>query len=481
VTLTTAQLDRACGALLATAAGDALGAGYEFGPPMPDGAPVEMAGGGSLGWAPGEWTDDTSMAVAIAEAAASGADLRSPFAQDTITARWGAWAVQARDIGMQTARVLGAVRRGTAAEALAASRDLHERTGHTAGNGSLMRTAPVALAFLGDPDGLTQAATAISALTHYDPEAGEACLLWCHAIRHAVLTGALDARAGLEWLPGHSRARWAERLHEAEHARTRDFTRNGWVVEALQAAWCAIATTAVPGDDPAAGSFRAGHLRLALEEAVRGGRDADTVAAIAGGLLGGAYGASAVPAPWRLQLHGWPGLRSRDLIALAAAAAAGKAGARPVYGGGDRPAVTVAHPDDPGLLLADVAALRDLPPAVTAVVSLCPVGQQEQEAILAQTPHWLQVMLADDDDPAENQNLDFVLDDTVSAIEGLRAGGHVVLVHCVAAYSRTPAVGALYAMRRTGASPGDAIAAMERSLPEADPADAFRAALQRAR
>ena len=92
------------------------------------------------------------------------------------------------------------------------------------------------------------------------------------------------------------RRRGHERLDEAEQARPRDFTRNGWVVEALQAAWCAIATTPVPADDPAAGAFRAGHLRLALESAVRGGRDADTVAAIAGGLLGAAYGASAVPA-----------------------------------------------------------------------------------------------------------------------------------------------------------------------------------------
>jgi ADP-ribosyl-[dinitrogen reductase] hydrolase len=77
VELTTAQRDRACGVLLATAAGDALGAGYEFGPPLPDDAPVTMRGGGACNWAPGEWTDDTAMAIAIAEVAATGADLRS--------------------------------------------------------------------------------------------------------------------------------------------------------------------------------------------------------------------------------------------------------------------------------------------------------------------------------------------------------------------------------------------------------------------
>jgi len=323
VHLTTAELDRACGVLLATAAGDALGAGYEFGPPLPPGAPVTMKGGGTFGWEPGEWTDDTAMALVIAQTAAAGADLRTARAQDEVTARWAAWAADAPDVGNQTRAVLAAAASGTAAQALAAARELHERTGHTAGNGSLMRTAPVALAYLGDPAGLTEAAAAVSALTHYDPEAGEACVLWCHAIRHAVLTGDLDARAGLDWLPGPARARWAGRLTEAAHARTRDFTRNGWVVEALQAAWCAIATTPAPADEPAAGVSRAGHLRLALEDAVRGGRDADTVAAIAGGLLGAAYGASAVPARWRLELHGWPGLRSRDLVSLAAAVAGG--------------------------------------------------------------------------------------------------------------------------------------------------------------
>jgi ADP-ribosylglycohydrolase len=204
--LTTAQLDRACGTLLATAAGDALGAGYEFGPPLPPDAPVEMKGGGSLGWAPGEWTDDTSMALVIARAAA-GPDLRTAPAQDMMTASWADWARDAPDVGTQTRAVLGAARNGTAAEALAAARDLHERTGLTAGNGSLMRTAPVALAFLDDPRGLTEAAAAVSALTHYDPEAGEACVLWCHALRHAVLTGRLDARAGLDRLPAPSRAR----------------------------------------------------------------------------------------------------------------------------------------------------------------------------------------------------------------------------------------------------------------------------------
>jgi ADP-ribosyl-[dinitrogen reductase] hydrolase len=82
------------------------------------------------------------------------------------------------------------------------------------------------------------------------------------------------------------------------------------VVHALQGAWSAIAA-ASPG--------RPGRLRLALEAAVRGGRDTDTVAAIAGGLAGAACGAGAVPAQWREKVHGWPGRRAAGLAELTAA------------------------------------------------------------------------------------------------------------------------------------------------------------------
>ena len=69
--LTTAQIDRAVGVLLGTAPGDALGAAYEFGPPRGPELEVAMVGGGAFKWEPDEWTDDTSMAVAIAEVAAT--------------------------------------------------------------------------------------------------------------------------------------------------------------------------------------------------------------------------------------------------------------------------------------------------------------------------------------------------------------------------------------------------------------------------
>ena len=75
--------DRAAGVLLASAAGDALGAGYEFSYPDPE-TTIAMIGGGPFGFAPGEWTDDTSMAVAIARVTATGADLNSV----AVSTRW---------------------------------------------------------------------------------------------------------------------------------------------------------------------------------------------------------------------------------------------------------------------------------------------------------------------------------------------------------------------------------------------------------
>jgi ADP-ribosylglycohydrolase len=307
-----ALLDRAAGVLLGMAAGDALGAPYEFGPPLPAATAVTMRGGPRHGRAAGEWTDDTAMAVAIAEVAATGADLREPAAQDRLVARWAEWVAGAPDAGAQTRAVLAAA--DSAASARGAARALHARTGRSAGNGSLMRTAPLALRHLDDVDGLVEAAGSLSALTHHDPEAGEACVLWCLAIRQAVLTGELDARIGLPHLAAPRAAVWRRRLDAAEASRPQDFPRNGWVVEALQGAWSAIATTGSGG--------RTGHLPRALEAAVRGGNDTDTVAAIAGALLGAASGASAVPDGWRAQLHGWPGLRADGLAGLARAALA---------------------------------------------------------------------------------------------------------------------------------------------------------------
>ena len=359
----------------------------------------------------------------------------------------------------------------SAQTARAESVALHKLTGRTAGNGSLMRTAPVALAYLDDEAALVEAARAVSELTHYDPDACDACVLWCLAIRHAILTGKLDVRIGLQRIPRERRDLWVSRLTVAEASKPADFTNNGWVVEALQAAWSAIVTTPIPQDDPANGLFRVDHLGLALDAAVRGGNDTDTVAAIAGGLLGAAYGASAVPADWRRLLHGWPGLATRDLAALATRIVK----ADKPFSYDIEPMAPVRHPHDGGVWLGDVAALQSLPSGVDAVVSLCRVNDNDLPAGIEQ----IDIRLIDIVDPDANPNLDFVLTDTVRLIEQLRSEGRTVLLHSVACQSRTPTVAALYGARKNGMSGWAALDEVTAVLPDAYPNTDFHAALQR--
>lgn len=181
----------------------------------------------------------------------------------------------------------------TAARARTQSERLHRNTGRTAGNGSLMRTAPVALAYLDDEAAMVEAARVISELTHWDPLAGDFRVLWCSAIRHAVLTGQIDVRVGLRHLPADRRADWAAiSIWPKPCSRPTFRTTDSW--QALQGAWSAIHHTPEPVDDPSTGRFRADRLRLALEAAVRGGRDTDT-AADRRRSARAAYGASAVP------------------------------------------------------------------------------------------------------------------------------------------------------------------------------------------
>lgn len=402
-----------------------------------------MIGGGPFGFAPGEWTDDTSMAIAIAEAVRSGADLLDEFTQDQLVARWVDWSVDAKDMGTQTRAVLGASRRlPGAAAARQHAKDVHEQAGRSAGNGSLMRTGPVALAYLNDPDRLAEAARSISGLTHYDRDAGDACVLWCLAIRHAIEHGEFDVRVGLPWLPDDQRDRWAGLITEAESRQPRDFPHNGWVVEAFQAAWSAIVTTQVPVEDPVARSYSASHLQFALEAAVRGGNDTDTVAAIAGSLLGARWGVSAVPLHWQRDLHGWPDLRYRDLIELAADR--GSEPEPPTYEALAQLRLATIHPHDPDVVMGGINAAHELPVTCDAVVSLCrsvshlvPVGLTEQR-------NHVEVWLIDKPGHDANPHVQFVLDQAARAVQDMRSEGRRVFLHCAAGQSRTPAVGAIY-------------------------------------
>jgi ADP-ribosyl-[dinitrogen reductase] hydrolase len=293
------QRDRAIGAVLASAVGDALGAPYEFKPPIPAATPVEMKGGGSFGWAPGEWTDDTSMAIPLLQSLARGKSLADEATQDEIVSAWHQWAGTAPDVGIQTRAVLAGLKAPTAAKARESAESIHRQTGRSGGNGSLMRTVPIALSALASREQTAANARVISRLTHFDEDAGDACVLWSDAIRTAILTGNCEIRDSLQLLPEARRGLWTVRIETAEAFEPVHFENNGWVVSAFQAAWSAV--------------FRADSIQDGLERAVRAGNDTDTVAAIAGGVLGAKFGFAQVPKAWVEILHGWPGVKSLDL------------------------------------------------------------------------------------------------------------------------------------------------------------------------
>ncbi len=312
--------DRAAGVLLGTAVGDALGVPYEFGTPPGPGQPAVMTGGGLGGFAPGEWSDDTAMAVAVARVAVA-ADLRSPEALDEVALGFLEWfASQPADVGIQTRAVLAAAGRRLERGAASPAEVMREEAAafavdhaHSAGNGALMRTAPVALGYPDDRAGCAEAARLVARLTHADPLAGDSCVLWTEAVRRAMTEEVIVVDEGLDLVPASRRDAWGRWLAEAVAPPLgalpgAAFRPNGYTVTALQAALASVIHT--PADDPTR------HLVEALYAAVRIGDDTDTVAAIAGGLLGARWGATAVPGAWRRQVHGWPGIRADQLVAL---------------------------------------------------------------------------------------------------------------------------------------------------------------------
>ncbi|MEU0489923.1 ADP-ribosylglycohydrolase family protein [Nocardiopsis sp. NPDC006139] len=458
-TPTAHQDDRAAGVLLAAACGDALGVPYEFRPRLTRNQTPQMIGGGLGPYAPGEYSDDTQMAVCIAQALVDTqpAAIQDHHVLNEIADNFLTWyTTGATDVGVQTSAVLGSGQDDvatpwSASVLLRESRTRWQLGRPSAGNGSLMRTAPVALYDLHDPEETAEAARLVSDLTHAAPQAGDACVIWCEGIRHAVLHADFQGvRNGVELLPEQRRAWWHTRLDEAEAQDPHTFPNNGYVVSALQAAWSAITRTPVPANNPAKGVFAADHLRLALEAAVRAGHDTDTVAAIAGALLGARWGASAVPWHWQRSVHGWPVITARDLISLGVRISHQNQPDRQGWPLAERhprnidarTPYQVAHPHDDGVILGNLP-LADLDPAdleVDAVVSLCRVGNSDF-AHIRDRDH-LQIWLVDR--PRANAHGHYTLDQAARAVHGLRQEGKRVLLHCAAGRSRTPTAAARY-------------------------------------
>ncbi len=276
---------RYLGAMLGLACGDAVGTTVEFSPRGSFAPVTDMVGGGPFGLKPGQWTDDTSMALCLAESLLS-KDAFDAADQMGRYSNWWQWGYLSStgdcfDIGMTVRDALSR---------FAASGEPYSGSIHpaTAGNGSLMRLAPVVLFAYPDTGAVLQYAADSSRTTHGAPEAVESCTLLA-----ALLAAALAGRPKAELLAGLPcglrQARVAEIASGSFIARDESAIRgSGYCVESLTAAlWCFWNT----------GSFEAAVLKAANL-----GDDADTTAAIVGQLAGAYYGAEAIPRKWVEQL-----------------------------------------------------------------------------------------------------------------------------------------------------------------------------------
>ncbi|MEO6238333.1 MAG: ADP-ribosylglycohydrolase family protein [Vicinamibacterales bacterium] len=286
-------LDRYRGAVLGLAAGDALGTTLEFSPPGTFTPIDDMVGGGPFDLEAGQWTDDTSMALCLAESLieSNGFDPVDQLARYVRWKREGHHSSTGRcfDVG------------GTVRAALARfERHSEPWSGSTdefsAGNGSIMRLAPVPLFFASDPAIAIARAADSSRTTHGAPEAMDGCRYLA-----ALIIGALQGRAKEELLAPlftPVRGLWsheplAPRIHDVAAGsflnREPPVIRgSGYVVESLEAALWAFARST---------SFRDGALL-----AVNLGDDADTTGAVYGQLAGAYYGVVGIPDGWRSKL-----------------------------------------------------------------------------------------------------------------------------------------------------------------------------------
>ena len=292
------MIDRYHGALLGLAVGDALGTTLEF---KAKGSfePIDnMVGGGPFGLEPGQWTDDTSMALCLAESLPErGFD---PYDQMTRYLRWwrdGYWSSTGRcfDIGSTVASALR--RFEETGDPMAGSTDPH-----SAGNGSLMRLAPVPLRYAEDPAEAIRLAGESSRTTHGAAEAVDACRYFA-----ALIVAALAGRSKDELLDGRAIVQGVEPLTPAIATiaagsyRTRgaeNVRASGYVVHTLEAALWAFYNS---------DTFRDGALL-----AVNLGEDADTTGAVYGQLAGAHYGQDGIPREWRDKI-----VRRDEILALA--------------------------------------------------------------------------------------------------------------------------------------------------------------------
>lgn len=294
--------NRIAGALYGVAIGDALGAPLEFMSKeeisRKHGRVTEMIGGGWLNVVPGEITDDTQMTLAVAEGIIEGPD--NPI--QAIGKRFIEWARSGpNDIGgtcsmsIRWAAFLGQNNEPDEEKWFEASKYTSETNGgRSGGNGALMRTVYPGL-YYKELLMAVETAGAIAQMTHWDKKSTEACNLYTEMIH--LITESISREEALQII--------RDVLKDSEYSlkARKQLKPTGYVVDSFNCALHSIAVT--------------GTFEDAIIEAANLGGDADTIAAIAGGLAGVIYGYNEIPVRWIQTLD--PGIR-KQLVKLVDAA-----------------------------------------------------------------------------------------------------------------------------------------------------------------
>lgn len=278
--------DRLRGVAVGAAIGDALGMPLEFGPAVSPDRLVRTMQRGRL--PAGAFTDDTEMALALADSLLECCRLDV----DNLSQHFVAWyRAGPSDIGIQTGSVLSRIACGATWQAAV---DAVQRSKpEAAGNGSVMRCWPVALAHWDDIECLLVGSRLQSQVTHGHPECA-ASSAFINAVIYDLARGATPREAVRRATAQVEMPAGLRQAIEAAPTKTRaDLPNSGWVRHTVESAVWGLLTTR---------SFEE-----ALVQVVNLGNDADTAGAVVGALAGAAYGLGAIPAAWRATLHGdWP-------------------------------------------------------------------------------------------------------------------------------------------------------------------------------
>jgi ADP-ribosyl-[dinitrogen reductase] hydrolase len=284
--MTVSLRDRFVGSLLGLACGDAVGTTVEFHPRGTFEPLTDMVGGGPFELPPGKWTDDTSMALCLAESLlhCDGFDAKDQMSRYCNWWQWGYLSStdECFDIGNTVQQSLA--RFMQTGDPFAGSTNPR-----AAGNGSLMRLAPVPLFYFANTEDVIHFSGESSRTTHGAPEAIDCCRLY-----GKLLADALAGRSKAELLRAKGVVLTEPNVSAiasgAYKAKSREEIRGtGYAVQSLEAAlWC------FQNND----SFSSTVL-----EAANLGEDADTTAAIAGQIAGAHYGQNSIPGEWLAKLH----------------------------------------------------------------------------------------------------------------------------------------------------------------------------------